>query len=72
MQHSCNMLQLIGLLVCFYVAMRGFDWLIVSKEARHTSTFYGRATVGIITVLGALGFAVLLIAQGAEMPAPPR
>ena len=65
------MIPLMGLTICFYIAMRGFDWIIVSKEARHTGTFYGRLAVGIITVLGALIFGMLWLSSGLTAPSYP-
>jgi hypothetical protein len=62
------MIPLIGLLICFYVAMRGLDWVVVSKEAMHDSVFYGRVVIGILTVLGAGLFAIMLIGSSASVP----
>jgi hypothetical protein len=60
------MIPLIGLLVSFYVAMRGVDWIVVSKEARLTSTYYGRCAVGVFTVLGAILFGSLIISSSVD------
>lgn len=62
------MIPLIGLLICFYVGMRGLDWIVVSKEARHNSVYYGRAVIGILTFLGAGLFAIMLISSSAGVP----
>ena len=64
------MIPIIGLLVCFYVAMRGVDWIIVSKEAQHSSVYYGRIVVGALTFIGAGFFALMLIASSASVPSP--
>jgi hypothetical protein len=58
------MIPLIGLLISFYVAMRGLDWLVVAKDARHNSVYYGRIVVGILTILGAIFFALTFIVSG--------
>ena len=65
------MIPLMGLTICFYIAMRGFDWIIVSKEAQHLSTFYGRLAVGIVTVLGAMLFGLVWITSGVTAPNYP-
>ena len=65
------MIPLMGLTICFYIAMRGFDWIIVSREAQHTSTFYGRVVVGIFTVLGALIFGLMFITSSVSAPNYP-
>ena len=62
------MIPLIGLLICFYVGMRGLDWVIVSKEAKHSSVFYGRIVIGLLTVFGSGVFAIMLIASSASVP----
>ena len=62
------MIQLIGLLVAFYVAMRGLDWIIMSTGAKHKSVNYGRVIIGGLTFLGAGFFAILLISSTADMP----
>ncbi len=66
------MIPTIGLLICFYVAMRGLDWIVVSKEARHNSVYYGRVVIGILTILGACFFAWALISSSASVPASPQ
>ena len=65
------MIPIIGLLICFYVAMRGLDWMIVARDAQHKSVYYGRIVVGILTILGAGLFAALLIASSASVPSVP-
>jgi len=65
------MIPIIGLLICFYVAMRGLDWIIVSKDATHKSVFYGRVVIGVLTFLGAGLFATMLIESSASMPSTP-
>jgi hypothetical protein len=65
------MIPLLGLTMCFYIAMRGFDWIVVSKEARLRSTFYGRVAIGVVTVLGAMIFGMLFITSSVESPSYP-
>jgi hypothetical protein len=65
------MIPLMGLTICFYIAMRGLDWIIVSKEARLTSTFYGRVFVGVVTVLGAMIFGLLWLTSGIDSSSYP-
>jgi hypothetical protein len=62
------MIPLIGLLICFYVAMRGLDWMTVAKEAQHKSVFYGRIIIGLLTLLGAGLFAMAFITASATAP----
>jgi len=66
------MIPTIGLLICFYVTMRGLDWIVVSKDARHTSVYYGRVVVGILTILGAGFFAYALIESSASVSTNPQ
>jgi hypothetical protein len=62
------MIPLIGLLICFYVGMRGLDWIVVSKEARHRSVFHGRIVIGCLTFFGAGLFAAMLVSSAASVP----
>jgi hypothetical protein len=62
------MIPLIGLLIAFYVAMRGLDWINVAKEARHSSVYWGRVVIGALTFLGAGVFTILLISASASAP----
>lgn len=66
------MIPLMGLTICFYIAMRGFDWIIVSKEARLSSTYYGRVVVGALTVLGAIVFGLMWLTSGITAPTYPN
>ena len=65
------MIPLIGLLICFYVGMRGIDWIVVAKEARHNSVYYGRVAIGSVTFLGAGVFAIMLISASWGVPNIP-
>ena len=65
------MIPMMGLTICFYIAMRGFDWIIRSKEARLTSTFYGRIVLGAVTVLGAMIFGFVWVSSGVDAPSYP-
>jgi hypothetical protein len=60
------MIPMMGLTICFYIAMRGFDWLIVSKEAQYKGTYYGRAAVGVVTILGAAIFGLMWLSAGVD------
>ena len=65
------MIPMMGLTICFYIAMRGFDWIIMSREARLTSTFYGRVVLGAVTVLGAMIFGFVWVSSGVDAPSYP-
>ena len=65
------MIPLMGLMISFYIAMRGFDWIIMSKEAQYRSTFTGRISLGVITVVGAMIFALIWLTSGSDAPSYP-
>ena len=62
------MIPMMGLAICFYIAMRGFDWLIVSEEAQYKSTYYGRAAIGAIPILGAGALGLMWLSAGVDAP----
>jgi hypothetical protein len=65
------MIPMMGLTICFYIAMRGFDWFIMSREARLPSTFYARVVLGAVTVLGAMIFGFYWVSSGGDAPSYP-
>ena len=58
------MIQLIGLVVCFYVMMRGIDWIVVSNAAPSKDIATGRMLVGIITLVGGALCGLLMLVAG--------
>jgi len=65
------MIQLIGLLLCVYVFVRGLDiGSRVEDRKSHLSAILGNLAAAI-AIIASLLFAFLLISQGNAIPSPP-
>ena len=69
------MVQIIGLLLCLYLFVKGFEFLHRQRCSSRTDDRGGAlaSVMCLVCILGAGFFAFLLIAQGADPGfAPPR
>jgi uncharacterized membrane protein len=64
------MVQLIGLLLCVYVFVRGLDIRSRVEDRKSGSSVALANAAAIIAIIAALIFAFLLIVQGNSMPSP--
>ena len=64
------MIQLIGLLLCIYVFVRGLDIRSRVEDRKAGGSVALANAAAIIAVLAALIFAFLLIVQGNSIPSP--
>ena len=65
------MIQLIGLLICAYVFIRGLDiWSRIEDRKSGTSRVLAVFAV-LIAIACAIGFAVALVEQGNQVPKIP-
>lgn len=65
------MLQIIGLMVAFYILVRGLDY---AAQAADADTEYAKRRFrlcGILAIIGAILFAVLLLMSGTSPPSRP-
>jgi hypothetical protein len=64
------MVQLIGLLICVYVFIRGLDIRSRVEDRKSRGSVVLANAAAIISILAALFFAWALVAQGNSMPNP--
>lgn len=66
------MIQLIGLLICAYVFVRGLDiWSRIEDRKSGSSRVLAVFAV-LIALASAIGFAVALVQQGNQVPSVPN
>lgn len=65
------MIQLIGFLLCVYMAVRGLDILSRVEDRKSASSATMAKAAAVIALIGAGIFFLLFILQGNATPSPP-